>query len=80
METNFFKTSINEAELSKFLEELDKKTTHKFLKILNDKNFSLADGELGCYMTTIYSCDFIKHLRAIARAKFQKKDKQCKTR
>ena len=29
MKTNFFKETINEAELSKFLEELDEKTTHK---------------------------------------------------
>ena len=54
MKTNFFKETINEAELSKCLEELDEKTTHKFLKILNDKNFSLADGELSC---NAWDCD-----------------------
>lgn len=66
METNFFKTSINEAELSKFLEELDEKTTHKFLKILNDKKFSLADGELSCNAWNIDSdeiffCDIVRN-------------------
>lgn len=68
MKTNFFKETINEAELSKFLEELDEKTTHKFLKILNDKNFSLADGELGCNAWNIDSdeiffCNIVRNYK-----------------